>query len=63
MSLRVIGYLNGRRIVQDEGPASAHLTGNGAANVGHMLPSRVTPILRTNAELRNEARRREREAG
>jgi hypothetical protein len=64
MSLLVVGYLNGRRVVVDEGESRARVAGYGGSALGHaitVIPPSRQPGYDRNAK-RNAARKRARAA-
>ena len=54
MSFRVIGYVNGHRIVRDDGPSRARVAGYGGSALGHT----ITVVLTENQRKAADAQRR-----
>lgn len=52
MSLRVVGYKDGRRIVVDEGESRARVSGYGAYAIGHAVTIVLTEVQRKAAAAR-----------
>jgi hypothetical protein len=46
MSFRVTGYVNGRRIVADDGPSRARVAGYGGSALGHAITVVLTEAQR-----------------
>ena len=57
MSIRVIGYQDGRRIVVDEGVSRARVSGYGGSAIGHTV-TQVKPAQRHHPPLRHKDRLR-----